>query len=121
MVSLNIFFHLEQHFFSRIDSFQCYFHVSNLIQTVQTDLFESSTQYSLVTQKSCSLDYHVSYHNRWGTLSGSRCSDRAWGLGVYRGTTGSVCAAVFEGYFYFILYVKTLFLCKKIFKYNNHL
>ena len=46
-------------FFSRTYIFQCYFRVSNLIQIFQTDLFESSTQSSLVIHNSCSIDYNL--------------------------------------------------------------
>ena len=49
-------------FSSRTVWFSILFHVSNLIQTFQTDLFESSTQYSLVVYNSCSTYYHVYCH-----------------------------------------------------------
>ena len=61
--SLSTVFHSEQHCFPSITySFQCSFHVSNLIQTFQTDWVESSTQSSLVIQNSFSVDYPVSCH-----------------------------------------------------------
>ena len=50
----NTVFHLEQYCFSRTDIFRCSFHVSNLIQTFQTDWVEYSTQYGLVIKNSCS-------------------------------------------------------------------
>ena len=61
----------SQHFFpfgttlfsSRTDNFQCYFHVSNLIQTFETDWVESLTQYSLVIHNFCYIDYPVSCHH----------------------------------------------------------
>ena len=46
------------------ESFRCSFYVSNLIQTFQTDLVESSTQYSLVIYNSLLLQtilYPVNY------------------------------------------------------------
>ena len=46
--------------FSRKYSFQCYFYVSNLIQTFQNDWVESWTQSILVIQNSCSIDYPIS-------------------------------------------------------------
>ena len=62
--SLNTVFHSEQHFFnSRTDNFQCFFHVSKLIQTFQTDWVESSNQSSLFTQNYCSIDHPVSFHS----------------------------------------------------------
>ena len=45
-------FHLTL-FHSLSDRYQCFFHVSKLIQTFQTDWVKSSTQYSLVIQNSC--------------------------------------------------------------------
>ena len=42
-------------FSSITESFQCSFHVSNLIQTFQTDWFEPWTQSSLVIHNSCSI------------------------------------------------------------------
>ena len=39
-----------------------FFRVSNLIQTFQTDIVESSNQYSTVIEKSFSTDYPVSFH-----------------------------------------------------------
>ena len=66
--SINNFFHSEKHCFpSRTDNFQCYFHVSNLIQTFQTDLVEYSTQSSLVIQNSCSIEFPVSCQNPSGS------------------------------------------------------
>ena len=61
--SLNIVFHSEQNCYnSRSDIFKCYFHVSNLIQTFQTDWFDYSNKCSLVIHNSCSIDDHVSCH-----------------------------------------------------------
>ena len=61
-------FPFRRNFFpSRTDSFQCYFHVSNLIQTFQTDLVKSSTQSSLVIQNSCYIEFPVSCQNPSGS------------------------------------------------------
>ena len=62
---------LSQHFFPFrttlfyfiIDIFQCYFHVSNLIQKFQIYWVESSTKSILVINKYCYIDYPVSYHH----------------------------------------------------------
>ena len=61
--SLNDIFNLKQHCFPYItDSFQCYFHISNSIQTFQTDWVDSSTKYCLVIHNYCSTDYPLFCH-----------------------------------------------------------
>ena len=61
MVFFQLYFHSEQYFFPYNRQFSMLFSCIK-IQTFQTDWVDSSTQYSLVIQNSCSTDYPVLFH-----------------------------------------------------------